>query len=362
MSVHEMLRSGVDQANYFLELTEGRSLLELEQLSPQEVKDLLSKTKLPALIIPEAYGGLQLPLKEALEAVGLVAAVCPSAALMLCMHYHVVSTIAMYPEAFPFADMLLTDISQSGKLMASAFAESSGNQDIFHTSVAASVNEDGVIKITGSKKPCTMSNVADYYAVSIVTAEGLPGIAIVSNGDMGLKRQAFWPGNILNATDSHEIIFDNVTVKKDWVVWAEGESFELYLNTGLVSFNLFICAAYTGCCQALSERLSASAMASPAIFIPIKGGLAQCRYSVLGIAESVIPDNISWLVPEALALRYQIQRALKEIKICIFENFGAQRYLSDNQAHYLAKVVDLLAFHPVTRLGFEQQMNQGCGL
>ncbi|PIB40774.1 hypothetical protein AOA59_26570 [Pseudomonas sp. 2822-15] len=362
MSIHEVLRSGLDQANCFLELTEGRSLLELEQLSPQEVKDMLSKTKLPALIIPKAYGGLQLPLKEALEAVGLVAAVCPSAALMLCMHYHVVSTIAMYPSAFPFADMLLNDISLNGKLMASAFAESSGNQDIFHTSVAASVNEEGVIKITGSKKPCTMSNVADYYAVSIVTAEGLPGIAILSNGDAGLERKDFWPGDILLATDSHEVIFDDVTVKNGWVVWAENESFELYLNTGLISFNLFICAAYTGACQALSERLSPSAMASPPIFIPIKGGLAQCRYSVMGIAENVMPANIAWLVPEVLALRYQIQRTLKEIKICIFENFGAQRYLSDNQAHYLAKAVDLLAFHPVTRFGFEQQMSQGCEL
>nr|ADD82955.1 BatN [Pseudomonas fluorescens] len=239
MSIHEVLRPGVDQANYFLKLTEGRSLLELEQLSPQEVKCLLSKTKLPALIIPKVYGGLQLPLKEALDAVGLVAAVCPSAALMLCMHYHVVSTIAMYPTAFPFAEIVLKDISLNGKLMASAFAESSGNQDIFHTSVAASVSDEGVIKITGSKKPCTMSHVADYYAVSIITAEGLPGIAILSNGDAGLKRKAFWPGDILLATDSHEIIFDNVIVKEDWVVWAENESFELYLNTGLVSFNLF---------------------------------------------------------------------------------------------------------------------------
>ncbi|NWB99528.1 acyl-CoA dehydrogenase [Pseudomonas gingeri] len=362
MSIQEVLQSGVDQANYFLELTEGRSLLELEQLSPHEVKGLLSKTKLPALIIPRAYGGLQLPLKEALDAVGLVAGVCPSAALMLCMHYHVVSTIAMYPAAFPFSETLLNDISLNGKLVASAFAESSGNQDIFHTSVAANVSDEGIIKISGSKKPCTMSHVADYYAVSIITAEGVPGIAILSNGDVGLKRKTFWPGDILLATDSHEIIFEDVTVKSDWVVWAENESFELYLNTGLVSFNLFICAAYTGACQALSERLSPGAMASPAIFIPIKGGLAQCRYSVLGIAESVMPDNIGWLVPEVLALRYQIQRALKEIKICIFENFGAQRYLADTEAHYLAKAVDLLAFHPVTRFGFEQQMSKGCEL
>ncbi|KAB5496529.1 acyl-CoA dehydrogenase [Serratia sp. RJAL6] len=342
----------------FIAQTNGRDLLELESLPPQQIKALIAQSQLPALIIPTRFGGLGMPLADALEIVHFIAGVCPSAALMLCMHYHVVSTVAAYPQDFPFAERLLSDIAENGKLMASAFAESTGNQDIFHTSVIASLQADGGLTISGSKKPCTMSHIADYYAVSVITEQGTPGIAIIAGAEKGLSRNAFWPGDVLVGTDSHEIIFNNVQVARTWTVLAEDEAFEMYLNTGLVNFNLFVGAAYTGVCQRLTSHLVPQALQAPAIGIPLLGILTQCFYSVRGLADKVHPENLTWLVPGVLALRYRIQTSLKEAKSIVFENIGAQRYLTNDAVHYLAKTVDLLAFHPVTRFGFEQQLKK----
>ncbi|MDK1310222.1 acyl-CoA dehydrogenase family protein [Pseudoalteromonas ardens] len=340
----------------FYALTREYELSELESMTPAQIKALISSTQLPSMIVPKEFGGLEMPMKDALEVVYSVAMICPSAALMLCMHFHVVSTISMYPNSFQFAGPLLKDISENNALVASAFAESSGNQDIFHTSVAATSTEEDYIIISGSKKPCTMSHVADYFAVSIITAEGIPGVAIVSNGSEGLERKPFWPGDILKSTDSHEVIFNNVIVPNEWSVLAQDDSFEMYLSTGLVNFNLFIGAAYTGVCKSLVGRLNPAALQAPSIFIPVTGTLAQCRYSVCGLSHKVAPENLEWLVPEVLSLRYQIQKSLKDVRNIVFESIGAHKYLSDDTAHYLSRTIDLLAFHPVTQFGFEQQL------
>ena len=125
-----------------------------------------------------------------------------------------------------------------------------------------------------------------------------------------------------------------------------------------MNFNLFIAAAYTGVCKSLVERLNPAAFQAPSIFIPITGILAQCRYSACGLSDKVLPENLEWLVPEVLSLRYQTQKSLKEVRNIVFESMGAHKYLSDDTAHYLSKTIDLLAFHPVTQFGFEQQLKQ----
>jgi hypothetical protein len=339
----------------FSEQLQNRSLLELEALSPGEIKSLICRTKLPSMIVPEQFGGLGIPLTDALDVVHFVGSKCPSAALMLCMHFHVVSTIAMYPQAFSFSKPLLSDIAENNKLMASAFAESGAEQDIFHTSVLAK-ELDSCIAVSGNKKPCSMSSIADYFAVSVATEESVPGIAIIKGDSEGVSSKAFWPGDILKGTDSNQVIFSDVLVGYDWAVFGEDESFEMYLNSGLVAFNLLIGAAYTGVAQTLSEQLDHQVLNKASIFIPVNGQLALCHYSVKGLADKLLPENLEWLVPTTLCLRFQIQKTLKELKSQIFECLGAHNYLSNEQVHYLAKTVDLLAFHPVTKYGFEKQL------
>jgi len=328
------------------------TLEQIEALTAEQIKSSINRTKLPSLTIPREYGGLGFKLEDALHVLHDVAYMAPSAALMLCMHYHVVSTIAKFPDSFSFSSEILNNISTKNLLVASAFAESGASQNIFQTSVSAKVCGDSVV-VDGSKRPCTMSSIADFIAVSIATEEQLPGIAIVSRDTKGLSSRPFWPGDIVLGTDSNEVIFDNVKLDSEWVTFARDASFENYLRYGLVCFNLLIGAAYSGVTKAIVDKLKDNVLRKSSEGVEIKGKLAQCFYSLVGISSAFKLEDLDHFVPEVLSMRYQIQKMLKEIKNQATDNIGSRIYLSDIGLNYLLRVVDLMPFHPVTRSGFD---------
>lgn len=337
---------------------EGLSLSEIESLTPQELKNILSQSGLSKALIPSCYGGDGLSMSRSLDILQYVASKSPSAGVMLCMHYHVVGTIAMYPEAFTFSKDFLEDICQHNKLVASAFAESIPGQDIFSTSVKATITADS-ISISGDKKPCTLSSTADYYAVSVITNEGTSGIAVVNSNLEGISCKPFWSSDILSATDSHNVVFTDVKIDKEWLVLAESEEFQAYLNMGLCVFNLMINAAYMGACTSLVNKLPPQVLECDVTTrTDIYGKLAQSYYSIHGVSNLLELKDLEWLVPDILSLRYQNQLLFKDIKSIVFEKIGGYRYLSDKEVHYLSQAVDLIAFHPVSRFSFESSLKQ----
>lgn len=351
----KMTFNGSDAVEEFISLLEDRTLRELEALPADKIKLLISKTKLPSLLISREFGGTGVDTKDILYVLHDVAYVFPSAALMLCMHYHVISTIAKFPFAFPFANELLNAIAKDNLLVASAFAESGSGQNIFQTSVLAKCVGDKVI-VSGSKRPCTMSSVADFIAASVITEDRIPGVAIISRDRDGLSSKPFWPGDIVLGTDSNEVVFDSVELESKWTIFAEDQSFEAYLNYGLACFNLLIGAAYSGVTSRIVHKLDAGFLAKSADGVDLQGKMALCFYSLTGVSLEVKPESLEHIVPTVLSLRYQIQRILKEIKNRTTENIGSKVYLSDQELHYLLRVADLLPFHPVTRSGFDQMM------
>lgn len=335
---------------------DGLSLSEIEALPPAKLKGILSTSGLSKTLIPNSYGGDGLSISRVLDILQYVASKSPSAGIMLCMHYHVIGTIAMYPEAFSFSQELLEDICKNNKLVASAFAESVPGQDIFSTSVKAAVSNN-TVTISGDKKPCTLSSTADYYVTSVITNDGTPGLVLVDSQLDGISSKPFWPSDILAAADSHHVIFNQVQIPRKCLVLAETEQFQDYLNMGLCIFNLMINAAYMGACTSLVNKLPPQVLALDVTTrTDLYGKLAQSYYSIHGVTNFLKLENLDWLVPDVLSLRYQNQILFKDIKSIVFEKIGAHRYLSDSEVNYLSQAIDLITFHPVSRFSFESSL------
>jgi hypothetical protein len=350
--------------NAFFELVGDASIKEMEDKTPAELKAIIQQAGLANLLIPSELGGQALSLVEGLEIIQAVATRCPSAALMLCMHYHVVVTLAQFVEMLPSGFDILSDVGQNNALVASAFAEGIPGKDIFDSGVKALQTEQ-CIRISGSKKPCTLSSVADYYAVSINDHEdaSIGGVAFVRQGQKGVEVVPFWPTELVQAADSNEVKFNDVEVANTDVILAPIADLADLLGYGLATFNLMTSCAYTGVAQALTNKLSDQVVANPTLYVDINGQLLQTHYATVGLAatlEAALAQGADpeQLVNTVLLLRYKTQSSIKSLVVMSNENMGGMKYLFDAEVIMLSNVANLLSFHPVTRGQFEQQLMQ----
>lgn len=339
----------------FMEEVANRSVTEMETLTPLELKDIIQKSELTGLIIPKQYGGKGLNLVDAIQIIQLVAEQAPSMSIMLCMHYHVVVTLALFTDIIPEAKQILRDAGENNALVASAFAEGVPGRDIFTSTVFSQAVEGGVV-ISGSKKPCTMTTVADYYATSIVDYEdeNSSGIAFVKQGQEGVKTKKFWPSELLKAADSNQVIFDNVMIPKAYMKLGSTEEMSAMLSFGLAAFNLMISAAYMGIVTKLSKKLPEKVFGKKHIYVELYGHILQAHYSTIGLAlELAQTDDPETVANKILILRYRTQKTLKDIVAIICENIGGMNYLKDPEIPYLAAVANFITFHPISRSQFE---------
>ncbi len=348
----------------FYELIGEASISHMEEMEPAEIKALIQKAGLANLLIPKQLGGQELSLVQGLEIIQAVATRSPSAALMLCMHYHVVVTLAQFVEMVPSGFEILSDVGQNNALVASAFAEGVPGRDIFCSSVKA-LQTQANVRISGSKKPCTLSSVADYYAVSITDHEddSIGGIAFVRQGQAGLSSNEFWPSPMLKASDTNEVVFNDVAVATTDVILAPIADLGDLLGYGLATFNLMTSCAYTGVAQALSNKLSKAVLANSTLYVDLQGQLLQTHYATMGLAstlESALAQGADpeQLVNAVLILRYKTQASIKEMVAAANENMGGMNYLFDPEVLMLSHISNLLSFHPVTRSQFEKQLQQ----
>ncbi len=342
----------------FNQLTQGNSIQELEDFTPEKLKEIIQQAELANLIIPTELAGQGCNLDELLMILHRIAQTSPSISIMLCMHYHVVCTLSAFPDVIPAATELLTAIAKNNHLIASAFSEGVPGMNIFDSSVMGTTSAHG-IDLTGSKRPCSMTSIADYYAVSMVVDQQYAGIAIVHNGMTGISHKAFWPSDILKATDSNQVVFDHVVVEQRYTKLASPEELEGVLSYGLASFNLMINAAYSGASVALANKLPAVALKNTAIVVELQGKLMTPFYSGMGLATALSNlENIELTLNNILMVRFQNQKTLKEIAALVNENIGALGYLADPEVILLGALANLMAFHPMSRFQFEQLLAQ----
>ncbi|MDJ0677156.1 MAG: acyl-CoA dehydrogenase family protein [Calothrix sp. MO_167.B42] len=356
-----MPKSVIDAAAFqdclgtFMEEIANHSVTEMEALAPLELKKIIQKSKLARLTTPKKYNGEELNLVDTIQVIQLVAEHAPSLSIMLCMHYHVVATLAVFTDIIPEGKQILRDVGEHNALVASAFAEGVPGRDIFTSTVISQTVEGGVL-ISGSKKPCTMTTVADYYATFIVDCENknFSGLAFVKHGLEGITTKEFWPSELLKAADSNQINFKNVMVPKAYVKLGFIEEMTAMLSFGLAAFNLMISAAYLGITTRLSKKLPAKVFEKKHIYVELYGYILQAHYSTIALANELAQtDDPEKAANKILILRYRTQKTLKDIVAIVCENIGGMNFLKDPEVLYLLSITNFIAFHPISRSQFE---------
>ena len=213
----------------------------------------------PALIIPDAFGGMGVRPVDAIRYQRAVAAAAPSMALASNMHHFTVALLAEFAVNSPQIRYLLRNTADSNLYLASGFAEGSTSQSTLTPKMTAEQSEKGYV-LNGSKKPCSLSHSMDILtaSVGIQCANCGPrfGVAIIPANTAGLTVHDFWTSPILAGTESDEVILHDVCVERQNMVVPGDETDYAAMQAGsFIWFQLLTTSCYIGVGRQLLKQL-----------------------------------------------------------------------------------------------------------
>jgi alkylation response protein AidB-like acyl-CoA dehydrogenase len=309
------------------------------------------------LCIPKAYGGLGATPYEAAQVQRAIAARAPSTAVAVAMHHFTVATLVELSLGAGGVEwMLLEAIAKNDLLVASGFAEGAPNGKILAPTMTLERRPDG-FRITGVKRPCSLSKSMDLISVSLIVPGERSGdadrlaVALVAAGEEGIEVGPFWGNDVLSAAETGTVTFDKVRIDPKMISYSSApNSLDRIQTRGLIWFQLLISASYLGIASALVERVvnggRASANDLTALAIDLEGAMAT-----LGGLAVVVESGASSSAALAQALfgRYAVQQAIDRATSLAFELLGGRDFARSGEASYLVAAARGLNFHPPSR-------------
>lgn len=334
---------------------ESGSTVEREAISPLQLKEKLQAMNLPGFGLACAAHTDSEALLAVAMMIRAISTEMPSAGVAMCMHQHVVLTCARHQGIFPMISKVLDAVSTNNALVSSAFAEGIPSSDIFRPSVSIKYDNEKII-LNGSKKPCTLSSIADFHIMSGAVNDGEDNnlrLVILPSGSEGISVKPFYKINLLSASDSNLVQLDNVTLDKVWGGIPSGEALEPALSYGMGMFNLFISAAYSGVLDAFIARLPERLFADQAVMNEITNFQLTSATLIGTMAEiSHGADQSEMAVGQVLALRYQVEELLDRVGRFLMMRAGGIAIMTNPDLLYLQNITQLMKYHPVTRHQF----------
>lgn len=194
--------------------------------------ELLGRSGLLGLIVPEAYGGLGGGLRDLTAAAFAMGTVCPSTALSFFFHCSSASRGLLPIEALDqglfaetdapvvqaFAEKVLRSMA-AGSWLANFASESGKTEGANITIGTEAIAVDGGWSLSGVKSFGCATGVADRYLVTAKRADinGIDGLCLflVDRDAPGVSERQRWNGLGMRATANHGIVLDNVFVAAD---------------------------------------------------------------------------------------------------------------------------------------------------
>lgn len=278
----------------------------------------------------------------------------PSLGIALTMHHHIVLVLAKYPEIFPNATELLDNVLHHDSLIASAFAEGKAGINIFNPSSLISCVNQRVL-LNGSKKPCTLSSIADHYVMS-TTLNGQLTLINLYAKQQGISIQSFWNLDIFKYCDNNELIFENVHIQQQQRCYLNNEQLSLCLIYGLSLFNYFAVSTYIGISDSLIRTIPDKLKNLESIkiklieFQNINDTLLFQIHSICCKAL-LFEDDLSSI----LNLRYLVENNLQQIKDFTLNNIGGIEVMKYPIILNLTNHLEMLKYHPTSRFQFYRQ-------
>jgi alkylation response protein AidB-like acyl-CoA dehydrogenase len=124
----------------------------------------------PALLIPATYGGLGASLADAVRIQRAICSRSPSLAVATTMHhFSVASLVELTAMSNGFEWAMLQAIAENRWLLSSGFAEGRSGQHILAPTMKAMM-VDGGLRVSGVKKPCSLTWSMDLMSASTTVA------------------------------------------------------------------------------------------------------------------------------------------------------------------------------------------------
>jgi alkylation response protein AidB-like acyl-CoA dehydrogenase len=324
------------------------------------VIDLFRRHGGVGLLVPTAFGGLGAGPLDAVRVQFAVGALSPSLAAATAMHHFTAAMVyALAGEEgrlTPAQLELLGRVVPEQMVMASGWAEGRTQQNILVPTVTARAEEGGY-RLSGAKKPCSLSRSMDLLTASIaVTGEGGReelALAFVPSDTPGLTVHPFWGNELLAAAESDEVRLTDVFVPSELVVLTTADDpqrLEDLQNAGFTWFELLISAGYVGACAALVEtvleRERGGVAERAALALRMEATCDQLVGAARAIADGVSGEEA---VAAVLVARYRVQDELAALSQAALELLGGLDFIRSHDHARLAACVRALAFHPPAR-------------
>ena len=319
---------------------------------------LFRQARGPALLIPREHGGLGASLLEAVRVQRALASRAPSLALAATMHGFSTAALVDLARLRPpqgLEAMLLAQIAARSLWLASAFAEGRTGAGLFSSALRVERCVDG-LRVTGSKRPCTLSTSMDLLTASLLVPPRAPGeapqfaVAVIPAGTPGIERRPFWSAPVLGGAESEELLLTDVIVPEMHVAYlGDPKSLDAVALGGFLAFELLATATYLGVASALAERVLRARRGEPRDRAGLGVELENTMAALEGLALQAVEGEQEELVARALFVRHAAQAAIERATNRAVELLGGLAFIGDPDVTYLLGASKALAFHPPSR-------------
>jgi len=312
----------------------------------------------PALLIPREAGGKGANPLQAARIQRALGSRSPSLGVAATMHNFTIATLVEFSifGADESSAALMSSIAENNLLMASGFAEGRPGTNILAATMKARATPDGGYVISGSKKPCSLSQSMDLLSASVVLENPSDGssrraLVLVPADAPGIERRPFWKSQVITGSESDEVILDEVPIPGDFLFFPGAEEhLDPVEVAGYLWFQLLVSSSYLGAASALVERVIAAGRGGPSertlLGIEVEGAMEALE----GIARLMMSEPKPQILPRALLVRYAVQAAIERSAMLAAELLGGMAFIGAPDVAYLLGASRALAFHPPSRL------------
>ncbi|MBP6440817.1 MAG: acyl-CoA dehydrogenase family protein, partial [Caldilineaceae bacterium] len=211
---------------------------------------------LPALVVPEEYGGWGASLLETVMTMARLAQGDGSTALSLTMHMQTLGSAAeakTWPPAL-FARIAAAAATRGALINACATEPELGSPSRGgrpKTAARPADDDSGDWMITGRKSFASMAPALDYFIIPATLQDGSDDVArfVVPRGEH-IQIVETWDALGMRTTGSHDIVLDNARVPEDHILDRTSQSTG---GAGNAWFLLVLSAVYVGVATAAQQ-------------------------------------------------------------------------------------------------------------
>jgi alkylation response protein AidB-like acyl-CoA dehydrogenase len=347
------------------EFLAGMSLADLERPGNPGIAEF-RRCGGSGLLVPEQHGGAGAGALEALRVQRAIGARSPSLAVATTMHHFSMASLVVLSQTggTGLEWMLMEGLAKAGKLLASGFAEGRPGTSILEPTMSA-VAADGGVRVTGTKRPCSLSASMDLLTASVRVprldgpGEQLAVVLIPADAD-GLQVSPFWGSFALAGAESDQVSLVDVFVPEELVVRTEpvaGAVLDELQVAGFLWFELLVSGSYLGAASAVVERVLGDERVPAAERVRLVADLEAAMAALENIARRMPAEQRDQqLLGDALLVRYAVQDAIARVVPKALELLGGMAFISSDDLGYLAATVNALGFHPPSRTRMAQPL------